>query len=195
MDLSWAQWHTSDMKRIIVMIVIAAAACSLAASYSLALLAGDEPCYQIIADNGETLDLDDHVWSKRWNGLEISQSIDNIYTIDDNGYTVLAAPADADWDDIMMEIACGFDTPSLLILQSFSVDEEFLLDEGIRDILLVSQNPSERDMARLEAKGFTIYQAECGSVVEIDDGLYLPDRRGSIAVQCPHCGRTFTLYL
>ena len=183
------------MKRIIVMIVIAAAACSLAASYSLALPAGDEPCYQIIADNGETLDLDDHVWSKRWNGLEISQSIDNIYTIDDNGYTVLAAPADADWDDIMMEIAYGFDTPSLLILQSFSVDEEFLLDEGIRDILLVSQNPSERDMARLEAKGFTIYQAECGSVVEIDDGLYLPDRRGSIAVQCPHCGRTFTLYL
>ena len=193
MDLSWAQWHTSDMKRIIVMIVMAAAAYSLAASYSLALPAGDEPCYQIIADNGETLDLDDHVWSKRWNGLEISQSIDNIYTIDDNGYTVLAAPADADWDDIMMEIE--YSSPSLLILQSSSIDEEFLQDEGIKEILFVSQNPSERDMARLEANGFTIYQAESGSVVEIDDGLYLPDRMDRIAVQCPHCGRTFTLYL
>ena len=183
------------MRKLILFIAVSFIGYSLAASYSLALPAGDEPCYQIIADNGETLDLDDHVWSKRWNGLEISQSIDNIYTIDDNGYTVLAAHADADWDDIMLEIAYSFDTPSLLILQSFSIDEEFLLDEGIRDILLVSQNPSERDMARLEAKGFTIYQAECGSVVEIDDGLYLPDMRGSIAVQCPHCGRTFTLYL
>ena len=183
------------MKKALSFIAILAAFLPLLASYSLALPDKSNPHYQVIAENGDTIDLDDYVWSKRWNGLELSQSMENIYTINDGGYTVLAAPPEAEWDDIKMEIRFALSTPSLLILQSSDIDEEFLQDEGIRDVLFISQRISERDKAKAEAMGITLHEAKYGDVLKIDDGLYLPERSESVSVRCPHCGRTFTLYI
>lgn len=182
------------MMRMIAILALFAASLPLAASYSIALPDKRNPEYQVIADNGDTIDLDDYVWSKRWNGVQLSQDSYGSYIIEDGEYTVLLTSPVTSWDDIEMSVRFCYPSPSLLALHSGDIDAEFLKDEGINEILFVSYRPQGREKARLDALGFTIHEARPGEVARIDNGISLPSESEAVSVRCPHCGEVFTLY-
>ena len=182
------------MKRLALLILSLFLILPLSATYTLALPDGENGCYQIISDDGDTLDLDDYVWTKRWNGLQVNQYDGDVYTIDDGECTVLASSPYSEWDDITKAMMFSLSTPDLLILYSDDIDAELLADEGVREILFVSAEPSGRAEARMRALGLGTGQARPGEIIVIDDGFHL-EREGGIVVRCPRCGEVFTLYL
>ena len=164
---------------------------SLSASYSIALPERGHPCFTIIDNDGETIELDGYVWYKRWNGLLLERIDDGIYSVTEGDSSVLLVEECADISDIKGALRFGRGT-ALIISALPVLDTEAMEDEGVMDAIIMHRLP-EREAARLSALGFRIGERRPGEVVRIgNQGLPLQEER-PIIVTCPHCRHSFSI--
>ena len=185
----------SHMKRMaFVFILTLFSIVPLFSSYTVILPEKGYPHYALITSDGEMTDLDDTVWSKRWNGLRLEQLADGIYMVGEDGSAAVVTETGSDPDDLAQAIRFSPETITLLISAAGLPDDEVLENAGIRSILLTHPLPS-REKARLSARGFEISQVRPGEAVCIENGKAVIEDSHAITVVCPDCGNAFTLYM
>lgn len=179
------------MRRSLTIITIMLMATSLFASYSIALPERGIPHFSVISDDGDTIALDDYIWYKRWNGLLLERIDDGIYSVDEDGSSVLLIEEGADIVDIRDALRFN-DGIELMISALPILDTDAMEDEGVKDVIIMTRL-SERERVRLEALGFDIEERRPGDVVQIGgDGTEEAER---VLVTCPYCHRSFSIYL
>lgn len=193
--LSWRMpCYDGNMKiRLFLTAAIILSASVLYASYSVVLPYDGESCFEIIGDDGESILLDDYIWSKRWNGLHLERMGDHIYMITDDDGSIITAGREASQDEL--EDILDFWDASTLITEGIMPPHEALDESGVKAVVTTSRE-SGRDLAVLDRLGIDVIRAGRGDVIEIDDAV--PEKSLSserILVTCPECGSIFALYL
>ena len=181
------------MKRLIAIALTLLAILPLSASFSVITPSRPYDGYTIMADNGDILPLDDHVWLKRWNGLTTEQIDTGIYRIEDDGafIWVITGPADPLTLDRLFRFESGITT-------IITPDTRYLAPEDIADtgcsVIVTGKKMSALNERLFGNEGVDIEYFRSGDIIDIENGVPVNGSGAdTILVTCPCCGNRFTI--
>ena len=181
------------MKRLIAIALTLLAILPLSASFSIVTPSRPHDGYAIMADNGDILPLDDHVWLKRWNGLTAEQIDTGIYRIEDNDafIWIITGPTDPLTLDRLFRFESGITT-------IITPDTRYLAPEDIADtgcsVIVTGKKMSALNERLFGNEGIEVEYYRTGDIIDIENGVPVNESRAdTILVTCPCCGNRFTI--
>lgn len=183
------------MKRLIAIALTLLAILPLSASFSVITPSRPYDGYTIMADNGDILPLDDHVWLKRWNGLTTEQIDTGIYRIEDDGafIWIITGPTDPLTLDRLFRFESGITT--IITPDTRGLDPEDIADTGC-SVIVTGKKMSALNERLFGNEGVDIEYFRSGDIIDIENGVPVNGSRAdTILVTCPCCGNRFTIEL
>ena len=181
------------MKRLIAITLTLLAILPLSASFSVITPSRPHDSYAIMADNGDILPLDDHVWLKRWNGLTAEQMDTGIYRIEDDGnfIWVITGPVDPLTLDRLFRFESGITT--IITPDTRYLAPEDIADTGCR-VVVSGKRMSALNERIFRNEGVDVEYYRSGDIIDIENGVPVNGSgTDTILITCPCCGNRFTI--
>lgn len=184
-------------RRMMLAVLLATAMMPLMAEYSVlcpSRLSPEE--FQVMDEDGETIALDDYVYSLKWNGLSLEQLEDGIYAITEGSETVIVATWMATPEAIEDSLRFYWGNPKTLITHGALPDAEDAADWGIGRIITLRRIPKIEERL-FQIEGIEVTEARSGDIIDIINGLpaEYEEPAERVIVTCPDCGHSFTIYI
>ena len=182
------------MRKVLSIMLIAAAASQLSASYSVMTSSDSDGSYLLMNALGDTLTLSDDLYYDEWSGLVAEQLNTGIYKVREDGKSIIVVTKPYSMDLLRYALWSQMEIDTIIVPSFPDIEPSELSDSSISQIVSFTE-PSETERRLCLINGIDIDTIAPGEIVDIMDGSAVLDGCREIDIACPHCGETFTIII